>query len=84
MIYIAARDQDRGEAAVKNMLQDAQLKKAEALFSDGGLTDIKFHPLDIAESRSIQDFKIFLDKEHPDGLDFVINNAGIAMDGFSN
>ena len=32
---------------------------------------------------SINAFRDFLKKEHPGGVDIVVNNAGIAMDGFS-
>lgn len=56
--------------------------KAKVLAQDGGDTTISFHALDISETKSIQGFAAFLKKEHPDGIDFVINNAGIAMQGF--
>lgn len=68
---------------MKDLEQDAQLKKAKALKSDGGDTEIKFHALDITESNSIDSFAEDLKKAHGDGIDFVINNAGIALDGFS-
>lgn len=51
---------------------------------DGGDTTIKFHALDISQTKSVQDFRDFLKAEHPDGIDFVINNAGIAMEGFDS
>lgn len=41
------------------------------------------HQLDISDSSSIQALAAFLKHEHPTGLDFVINNAGMAMDGFN-
>ena len=82
LIYLTARDQRRGEEAVKALQGDAQLKKAKALASDGGLASIKYHGLDISKSKSITDFASFLEKEHPEGIDMVINNAGIAMEGF--
>ena len=82
LIYLTARDQGRGEAAVKELQNDGQLKKAMALAQDGGLATIKYHGLDISEEKSIGDFGIFLKKEHPEGIDMVVNNAGIAMDGF--
>ena len=83
MIYLTARDQGRGEAAVKDLEQDAQLKEAKALKADGGLSEIKFHLLDITSSSSIKTLADHLKQAHGDGIDFVINNAGIAMDGFS-
>ncbi|KAL6153307.1 hypothetical protein ACJQWK_11156 [Exserohilum turcicum] len=82
LIYLTARDQGRGEAAVKDLEQDAQLKQAKALKADGGLAEIKFHLLDITSSDSIKALAGHLKQDHSDGIDFVINNAGIAMDGF--
>ncbi|KAL9599855.1 MAG: hypothetical protein Q9219_003549 [cf. Caloplaca sp. 3 TL-2023] len=82
LIYLTARDQTRGEEAVKALHNDAQLKQAKALANDGGLTSIKYHPLDISRSDSITDFAAFLKEEHLDGIDMLINNAGIAMQGF--
>ncbi|KAL8775198.1 MAG: hypothetical protein Q9194_003814 [Teloschistes cf. exilis] len=84
LIYLTARDQRRGEAAVKAIQNDTQLKKAKALASDGGLASIKYHSLDISQPKSITDFATFLRQEHPEGIDIVVNNAGIAMDGFNN
>ena len=81
LIYLTARDQGR-EAAVKDLEQDAQLKQAKALKADGGLAEIKFHLLDITSSDSIKALAGHLKQDHSDGIDFVINNAGIAMDGF--
>ncbi|KAI8934729.1 hypothetical protein NX059_008419 [Plenodomus lindquistii] len=82
LIYLTARDQGRGEAAIKDLEQDAQLKKAKALKADGGLSEIKYHKLDITDSSSMQSFAQDLQKAHGDGIDFVINNAGIALNGF--
>ena len=82
LIYLTARDKQRGEDAVAALLQDEQLKKAKALASYGGLSTIKYHSLDISKSQSIADVAAFLQEEHPDGIDFVINNAGIALNGF--
>ena len=48
LIYLAARDQSRGEAAVKDIHNDPQLAKAQALDTYGGLSTVKFHELDIA------------------------------------
>ncbi|KAF2107285.1 carbonyl reductase [Lophiotrema nucula] len=84
LIYLTARDKGRGEAAVKELLEDGQLKRSKALTRDGGLSEIKYHQLDITESSSIQSFAEDLKKAHGDGIDFVINNAGIALQGFSS
>ena len=61
---------------------DPQLKTAKALQSDGGLSEIKFHQLDITDRKSLEAFAGHLKSEHSDGIDFVINNAGIALTGF--
>lgn len=82
LVYLTARDSSRGENAIKTLHDDEQLKKAKALVSDGGLTDIKFRQLDISDQGSVNAFRDFLKGEHPDGVDFVINNAGAAFDGF--
>ncbi len=66
---------------MKTLESDPQLKDAKVLVQDGGNTTIKFYALDISQTKSIQDFSAFLKKEHPDGLDIVINNAGIMFDG---
>ena len=63
--------------------RDAQLKEAKALVSDGGPSEIKFHALDITDGTSVSTLTDHLKQEHGDGIDFVINNAGIGLDGFS-
>lgn len=85
LIYLTARDAGRGEAAVKSLHEDKQLKAAKALNSDGGLSEIKYHQLDISDDKSVQNFVAHLKKAHGEpGVDFVINNAGIAMEGFDS
>jgi len=79
---LTARSAERGAEAVKTLESDPQLKQAKVLTQDGGNTTIKFYALDISKTKSIQDFSSFLRNEHQDGLDIVINNAGIAMQGF--
>ena len=84
LVYLTSRDLGRGEAALEDLLEDKALKDAKALGSEGGLTDVRFHQLDIIHSGSIEMFVDYLKREHGvGGLDFVVNNAGIAMDGFS-
>ncbi|KAF4845002.1 Carbonyl reductase [NADPH] 1 [Colletotrichum siamense] len=84
LIYLTARDKSRGEEALAAIRGDADLKQAKALATHGGLADIKYHQLDISDAKSIEGLAEFLKKEHPDGVDFVINNAGIAMQGFDS
>ncbi|KAF2730503.1 carbonyl reductase [Polyplosphaeria fusca] len=82
LIYLTARDKARGEAALQDLLKDDQLKKSKALTADGGLSDVEYHALDIADSGSIHSFAEHLKGAHGEGIDFVINNAGIALNGF--
>jgi carbonyl reductase 1 len=69
VIYLTARDQSRGQEAVQTLAADPLLVKAKALKAEGGLAEIKFHQLDIADDKSINDFASFLSKEHSDGID---------------
>ncbi|KAK5168479.1 hypothetical protein LTR04_006695 [Oleoguttula sp. CCFEE 6159] len=82
LIYLTARDQNRGEEALQSLHSDLELKRAKVLVQDGGDATIRYHQLDISDTGSITAFADYLKKEHPDGIDFVINNAGIAMQGF--
>lgn len=84
LIYLTARNEERGKAALESIREDVQLKKAKALRSEGGLTDVKYLNLDISSKQSIQDFAAHLKTEHPDGIDFLINNAAVAMQGFDS
>jgi len=84
LIYLTARDKTKGEEALQSLQEDTQLEEAEALASDGGLADIKYHTLDIADPKSIESFSEYLKNTHGDGVDFVINNAGMAMQGFNS
>jgi len=83
LIYLTARNEERGKAALESIKTDSQLQKAKALRSQGGLTDVEYLPLDIDSKQSIDDFAAQIKKAHPEGIDFLINNAGIAMNGFN-
>ncbi|MCJ1311330.1 hypothetical protein MMC25_005001 [Agyrium rufum] len=84
LVYLTARNNERGNQALKDLQNDAQLVKAKVLPKDGGPVEITYHQLDISQTKSIQDFSSFLKEKHPQGIDFVINNAGIAMTGFDS
>ncbi|EGY22209.1 carbonyl reductase [Verticillium dahliae VdLs.17] len=82
LVYLTSRDDTRGKEAVASLEQE--LQKSKVLATDGGATEVKHHQLDISDSKSIKTLADYLKKEHPDGIDFVINNAGIALEGFGN
>lgn len=82
LIYLTARSPERGAEALKVLNADPQLKTAKVLAADGGETTIKFRSLDISDESSVHSFRDFLKKEHPEGIDVLVNNAGVAMDGF--
>jgi len=82
LVYLTARSPSRGAEAVRTLNADPKLRAAKVLAQDGGDTTIKFQSLDISDAESICAFRDFLKKEHPEGIDVVVNNAGIAMNGF--
>lgn len=84
LIYLTARNEERGKAALESIKADPQLQQAKALRAHGGLADVKYLPLDIDSTQSINEFAAYLKKEHPEGIDFLVNNAAIAMQGFDN
>lgn len=43
---------------------------------------MQYHQLDVSKTNSIRAFCKVLKEKHVDGIDFVINNAGIARQGF--
>ena len=67
---------------MRNLHEDPQLKQAKALKTDGGQSEIRYHQLDITDRRSVDTFAEYLKQAHGDGIDFVINNAGIALNSF--
>lgn len=83
LVYLTARDVSRGEAALEGLRADPALREAKALGEHGGATDVRFHQLNIMDSGSVQALVDDLKAAHSEGVDFVVNNAGIAMDGFS-
>jgi carbonyl reductase 1 len=82
LIYLTARNESRGQQALKDIRADPKLEDAKALQEDGGLTSVQYLPLDIDSEKSIDDFASKIKISHPEGIDFLINNAGMAMDGF--
>ena len=82
LIYLTARDKTRGEQALRDLQDDKALAQAKVLARHGGHTDIKYYPLDISKKESIATFVDELKKQHPEGIDFVVNNAAVALEGF--
>jgi carbonyl reductase 1 len=84
-LYLTARDRARGEQAIKQIYADKELKRKNVLAANDGEegVTVKFQELDISDAGSVERFRSFVEKEHPEGVDFLINNAAIAMDGFS-
>jgi carbonyl reductase 1 len=82
LIYLTARNESRGREALQKIFADPKLKEAKALQGDGGLTTIQYLPLDIDSEKSINEFASQIKVLHPEGIDILINNAGIALDGF--
>jgi len=64
-VSMAVRDTAKGEAAA------AQIR------AEFPSADITVERLDLADLASVRDFASTWSKEHPDGLDLLINNAGI-------
>ncbi|KAE9550519.1 hypothetical protein FO519_006270 [Halicephalobus sp. NKZ332] len=69
IIYLTARDVERGKAAVSKLNDTLGSKKK---------SDVRFHQLDITKEDSVKEFAEFLKKEH-NGLDVLVNNAGFAF-----
>ncbi|KAF3930851.1 hypothetical protein ABW19_dt0203239 [Dactylella cylindrospora] len=76
LVYAAARDTARGTKAVNDILAEAPI--AAALKEKSSV--LKFIPLDITSSASIQTFKEKIQADHgTNSIDVLINNAGIAF-----
>ena len=52
------------------------------LTTHGGRTSVEFLPLDIGRKESVTGLIDELKKRHPGGVDVVVNNAGVALQGF--
>ncbi|KPJ13306.1 Carbonyl reductase [NADPH] 1 [Papilio machaon] len=63
VVYLTSRDVSRGKAAVEKL-------NAEGLFPE-------FHQLDVTDRKSVERFRDHI-KEKYDGIDILINNAGVS------
>lgn len=82
-LYFTARNVERGEKSLQELTQELSATGKKVLAADGGLTTLKFHQLDIDDAASRNALRDTLKKEEG-GLDLLINNAGIALDGFDS
>jgi len=69
IIYLTARNEDLGHQAIQSIEQELAGEKN---------CEIRFHRMDLTDSKSIDVFAAHLKKEHG-GLDILVNNAGIAF-----
>ena len=65
IVYLTARDDDRGRSACVQLEQEGVVKPP------------KFHQLDITDEASIARFRDYTQRQYK-GLDVLVNNAGIA------
>ncbi|KAI3380374.1 hypothetical protein SNEBB_002158 [Seison nebaliae] len=63
VVYLTSRDEIRGNEALKKM---------------GSPANVQWMKLDVSDDKSINEFYESIIKKHPDGIDILINNAGIA------
>ncbi len=68
-VIIACRNESKGQAAVEQIVSD--------LGTPGIGAGIEVRRLDLASLASVKDFAEALDADLPDGLDLLINNAGV-------
>lgn len=66
-IYLTARNEKWGFESTKE-------------FNDKGLSNVKFHQLDITDPDSRKKFAKFIAENYPDGINILVNNAGVLMD----
>lgn len=81
LIYLTARSAPRGLAALEALHADPSLASARVLARDGGPVSLAFQPLDVGDAASIDAFAAQLRAAHGQ-IDVLVNNAGVAMDGF--
>lgn len=77
-LYFTARNVERGQESFENLRKE--LGPNKVLVEDGGPTTLKFHQLDITDPKSREAMAATIKKEG--GLDLLVNNAGIALNGF--
>ncbi|HMU27349.1 MAG TPA: oxidoreductase [Solirubrobacterales bacterium] len=68
-VIIGCRNEDKGKAAIEQIASD--------LGTPGIATGIEVRRLDLASLDSVREFAESVDADLPDGLDLLINNAGV-------
>ena len=68
-VVVACRDTGKGDAAVKQMRSD--------LGSRGPEAQLEVRQLDLADLDSVRAFAAGISDDFPDGIDLLINNAGV-------
>ncbi|RHZ56816.1 hypothetical protein Glove_396g64 [Diversispora epigaea] len=79
-IILTARDQNRGQTSLNEL--ENELKPKKILKNDGGIIDLKFMQLDLLDENSIKKTEETISRDC-NGLDILINNAGMAFKGDS-
>ncbi|PKS06027.1 hypothetical protein jhhlp_007861 [Lomentospora prolificans] len=74
--YAIARNPALGEAAVRRIYEDEEIKEAKVLTSDGGSVLVCFRKLDVAARGSRSSFIAHIFDQHP-SIDLLFNNAGV-------
>ncbi|CAI2181996.1 11416_t:CDS:2 [Funneliformis geosporum] len=77
-IFLTARNQNLGQESLKKIEQE--LKSRQILKDDSGKIELKFLRMDLTDEQSIKDVGEILERDY-NGLDILINNAGIAFRG---
>jgi len=63
-IYLTSRDVSRGQEALKKL-------------HDSGLSHVHFHQLDVTDEASVVALKKFIQDKYPNGINILVNNAGL-------
>ena len=71
VVVVACRDTGKGDAAVEQMRQELGSRGPEAEF--------EVRELDLADLDSVRAFAAGITNDYPDGIDLLINNAGVMM-----
>lgn len=68
-VIVACRDTSKGEKAVEKM--------RHKLGAGGGDADLEIRAIDLADLGSVREFAAGMIADHPDGIDLLVNNAGV-------